>query len=121
MSKVRYFHNHGLATRENNEWVMCEGYTGEPYTLPMRVAIPQGDMNRVTAEDVAGTRITIPLVLQRGKELPLIENVIEMHNRGKSLNSIGHHYKQHPSTIKKMLEEAGVIEKHDRIKRGVEA
>lgn len=118
MNNVRYFHNHGLATREGNEWVTCEGYTGEPYTLPMRVEIPQGKENRTSLDEIAGTSITIPIVLKKGKKLPLIENVIDMHNRGKSLNYIGNHYGQHPSTIKKMLEDAGLIEKHDRIKRG---
>lgn len=74
--------------------------------------------NRTSVDEVASSSITIPIVLKKGKALPLIENVIEMHNRGKSLNYIGNHFGQHPSTMKKMLEQAGIIEKHDRIKRG---
>lgn len=66
MNKTRYFHGFGMATREGNEFVMCEGYTGEPYTLPLRVSIPQGDANQVTEEDLKRVNITVPQAKKKG-------------------------------------------------------
>lgn len=118
MDGTRYFHNNGLSVRENGKWVSCAPYTGEPYTLPLRVTIPQGEENAVTEDDVSAHRVKYPLYQIGRHQTPEMQEVIAMYNAGKTMSYIGSHFKQHPSTIKKMLEGAGIVKKHERVKKG---
>jgi len=118
LDNTRYFHSFGLSQQVNGKWVPCEGYTGERYTLPMRVTIPQGDLNETTADDLADTQVKHALHRSDKYNMPKIENVIEMYNNGKSFSYIGSHYRQHPSTIRQMLEQAGLVTETGRRKKG---
>lgn len=118
MDNMRYFHNFGLAERVNNEWVTSEGYTGERYTLPLRVTIPQQEQpNQTTRDDVQSRTVKYPLYAVNHKNKPDLQAVIDLYEQGKSFSYIGSKFKQHPTTIRTMLDHAGLVTPTGRRKK----
>lgn len=112
---VRYHHKGGMATRENDEWVIDPLYR-EPITFPFRVNIDQKEVVNYPQDGLVRKRIKLYTHRTReGIKVPEKAVLKRMRFEEKmTATGIAQHYKVSPATVNKWLDKHGLVKKREK-------